>query len=76
MSYPTVKIEGEQQAVRLDETGNVDRLAVTVVEVNGGEVDSLGGHCMTDAAWLGGNSVKDTASGAGQNASCSILLMM
>lgn len=76
VGQPTLEVQSEQQTVRLDEAGDVDRLPVAVIEVDGGEVDALGGHCMTDAAWTGGNSVEDAAFGVGQNASCKMVLMM
>ena len=76
MGQPAVEIEGKKQAVRLDESGYVDRLAVTVIEIDRGEIDPLGGHGMTDAACEGGNFKGDAASSFGWNASCRIACMV
>jgi hypothetical protein len=46
----SVKVEGKEQAARLDVAGNVVRVTVAVIEVDRGQVDPLEGHCMTDAA--------------------------
>ena len=61
VGQPTVKVEGEKQSVRLDVARDVNRFAVTVVEIDCGEVDPVGSHCMADAAWKGGNLGGDAA---------------
>jgi hypothetical protein len=50
--------------VGLDVAWDVDRLAVAVCQVDGGEVDARAGHCMADAARRGGNLIDDAASSA------------
>lgn len=50
MGQPALEIERKKEAMRLDESGYVDRLSVTVIEIDSSEVDPLGGHVMTDAA--------------------------
>jgi hypothetical protein len=62
MGQLALEIEGKKQAVRLDESGYVDWLAVTVIEIDRGEIDPFRGHDMTDAAREGGNFGGDAAS--------------
>lgn len=76
VGHATAKVQGKQQAVRLDIAKDVDRLAMTVIKVDCGEVDPLGGQCMTDAAWLGGNLGEAAAFGICRNASCKIVSMV
>ena len=72
----SMKVECEKVTVGLDVPRDVDRLAVTVFEVDCCEVDARAGHCMTDAARGGGNSIDDAAFNVRLNASCRMWRMM
>ena len=76
MRQPTLEVQREQQPVRLDVAWDVDRLTVTVVEVNRREVDAFRGHCLTDAVEIDRNSIEIATFGIDQNASCRIFCMM
>ena len=70
------EIEGKKQSVRLDVPRNMDRLAMTVVKIDCGDVDPLGGQCTTDAAWGGCNSGGDAIFGLRRGASSMMMYMV